>query len=52
MESVNPLLGLSDATQVIVRLPDNVIGAPRDLWLKVTVRERSSNEAFIKIAAQ
>lgn len=51
VESVSSLLGVSDATQIIVRLPDNVIGAPRDLWLKVTVRERSSNEAFIKIAA-
>jgi Calx-beta domain/Bacterial Ig domain len=51
VESVSSLLGVSDATQIIVRLPDNVIGAPRNLWLKVTVRERSSNEAFIKIAA-
>ena len=51
VESVSSVLGVSDATQIVVRLPDNVIGAPRDLWLKVTVRERSSNEAFIKIAA-
>jgi hypothetical protein len=50
VESVSSLPGVSDATQIIVRLPDNMIGAPRDLWLKVTVRERSSNEAFIKIA--
>lgn len=51
VETVTPLLGVTDATQLIVRLPDNVIGAPRDLWVKVTVRERISNEAFIKIAA-
>src|ERR1700752_3277220 len=51
VEFVSSLLGVSDTTQIIVRLPDNVIGAPRDLWLKVKVRERSSNEAFIKIAA-
>jgi CSLREA domain-containing protein len=51
VESVSSLLGVGDTTQIIVRLPDNVIGAPRDLWLKVTVRERTSNEAFIKIAA-
>jgi len=51
VESVSSLPGVSDAAQIIVRLPDNVIGAPRDLWLKVSVRERSGNEAFIKIAA-
>jgi hypothetical protein len=36
---------------VVVRLPDNVIGAPRDLFVKVTLRGPSSNEAFIKISA-
>jgi len=51
VESVSALLGVSDASQIVVRLPDNVIGPPRDLWLKITVRERVSNEAFIKIAA-
>jgi hypothetical protein len=50
VESVNPLLLVTDGTQIIVRLPDNVIGTPRDLWLKVSVRERTSTEAFIKIA--
>jgi hypothetical protein len=42
-----PVVG--DVTQVVVRLPDNVIGAPRDLFVKVTLRGPSSNEAFIKI---
>jgi hypothetical protein len=51
VESVISPLGVSDASQIVVRLPDNMIGAPRDLWLKVTVRERISSEAFIKIAA-
>ncbi len=51
VESVSPLLGVTDTTQVVVRLPDIVIGAPRDLRLKVTAKGRSSNEAFIKIAA-
>jgi hypothetical protein len=48
---LTPLLGVSEVTQVIVRLPDNVIGAPRDLRVKVTLRDRISNEAIIKIAA-
>jgi hypothetical protein len=38
-------------TQVIVLLPDNVIGAPRDLSLTVQLRGPGSNDAFIKIAA-
>ena len=38
-------------TQVIVLLPDNVIGAPRDLSLTVQLRGPASNEAFIEIAA-
>jgi CSLREA domain-containing protein len=50
VESVSPLLGVGEVTQVVVRLPDNVIGAPRDLRVKVTLRERISNEAIIKIA--
>lgn len=45
----DPVVG--DVTQVVVRLPDNVIGAPRDLFIKVTLHGPSSNEAFIKIAA-
>jgi hypothetical protein len=51
VESVSSPPGVSDASQIVVRLPDNMIGAPRDLWLKVMVRERISSEAFIKIAA-
>ena len=51
VESVSALLGVSNTSQVVVRLPDTVIGAPRDLRLKVTVKGRISNEAFIKIAA-
>ncbi len=38
-------------TQIIVRLPDNVIGAPRDLSVKVQLRGPASNSAVIKIAA-
>jgi CSLREA domain-containing protein len=51
VESLIPVLTVSDVTQVIVRLPDNVIGAPRDLRVKITLRGPGTNEAFIKIAA-
>ena len=51
VEALNPMSGVGDVTQVVVRLPDDVIGAPRDLFVKVTLRGPSTNEAFIKIAA-
>lgn len=51
VEYVGPLEGVGDVTQVVVRLPDNVIGAPRDLWLKVGLRGPFSNSAIIRIAA-
>ena len=37
-------------TQVVVRLPGNVVGAPRDLFVTVQLRGSTSNRAFIKIA--
>jgi hypothetical protein len=51
VEALNPVVTVPEVTQVVVRLPDNVIGAPRDLLVKVTLRGPGSNEAFIKIAA-
>jgi hypothetical protein len=42
--------GLSEVSQVVVRLPDNVVGAPRDLSVKVTLHSTVSNAAIIKIA--
>jgi hypothetical protein len=51
VEYVGPLAGLAEVTQVVVRLPDNVVGAPRDLRLKVTVHGLSSNRGIIQIAA-
>ena len=51
VEALNPMVGPTDVTQVVVRLPDTVIGAPRDLNVQVTLRGVSSNQAFIKIAA-
>ena len=52
VESVSPVTvdGLTDVTQVIVKLPDNVIGIPRDLFVKVTLRGPSSNRGRIRIA--
>jgi CSLREA domain-containing protein len=51
VEYIGPVPGLSDVTQVVVRLPDNVVGAPRDLWVKVSLRGPSSNRAIIRIAS-
>lgn len=51
VEALSPVLTVDSVTQVVVRLPDNVIGAPRDLRVKVTLRGSETNEAFIKIAA-
>ena len=51
VEALNPMVAVAEVTQVVVRLPDNVIGAPRDLRVKVTLRGPGSNEAVIKIGA-
>jgi len=51
VEYVGALSGLGEVTQVVVRLPDSVAGAPRDLWVKAGLRSAFSNSAVIKIAA-
>jgi Big-like domain-containing protein len=51
VEYIGSVSGLGDVTQVVVRLPDSVFGAPRDLWVKVGLRGTFSNKAIIKIAA-
>jgi CSLREA domain-containing protein len=51
VEYVGAVPSLNSITQVVVRLPDQVVGAPRDLWVKVGLRGPSSNRAIIKIAA-
>ena len=38
-------------TQVVVRLPDDVIGAPRDLKVTVQLRGQATNKGVIRIAA-
>jgi hypothetical protein len=51
VENIGPLAGVAEVTQVVVRLPDSVVGAPRDLWVKVNLRGPVSNRGIIKIAA-
>jgi hypothetical protein len=51
VEYIGPLAGLGEVTQVVVTLPESVVGAPRDLWVKVGLRGLFSNRAIIKIAA-
>lgn len=51
VEFMAPVTDLDGVTQVIVRLPDEIVGAPRNLWVTVRVRGPISNKAFISIAA-
>lgn len=50
VEAMAPVTGPDNVTQLIVRLPDNVTGAPRNLGVTVLVRGPISNKAFISIA--
>lgn len=50
VEYVGPVTGLSDVTQVVVKLPGAVFGAPRELWVTVSLRGPASNRAVVKIA--
>ena len=51
VEALNPMAMVGDVTQIVVRLPDNVIGAPRDLRVKLILRGPGTDEAVISIAA-
>jgi hypothetical protein len=51
VEFVGMLGNPSDVAQVNVVLPDSVVGAPRDLWVRVQLRGPASNKASIAIAA-
>jgi hypothetical protein len=51
VEHIDTVLGMSDVTQVVFRLPDNVAGAPRDLWISVRLRGPASNRALIHVTA-
>ena len=50
VEYIGALPGVPDVTQVVVRLPDSVVGAPRDLFVKVTVHGPASNQSIIRIS--
>ena len=51
VEHMSAFTQVDGVTAIVVRLPDTVIGAPRDLFFKVQLRGPASNEAIIKIAA-
>ncbi|MEP6920364.1 MAG: Ig-like domain-containing protein [bacterium] len=51
VENIGALPGVPEVTQVIVRLPDSVVSAPRDLWVKVTLHGPASNRGIIGIAS-
>jgi hypothetical protein len=50
VEQVFSLSGVGDVNQVVVRLPDNVAGTPRDLQVKVKLRGLFSNKGLIRIS--
>ena len=51
VEFVGTVTGPPAGNQLVVRLPDSVVGAPRDLFVTVQLRTATTNRAFIKIAA-
>ena len=51
VEYIGPLPGVADVTQVVVRLPDSVVGAPRDLTVRVSAHGTTSNTGLMGIAA-
>lgn len=51
VEHVTAFSPVDGVSLVVVRLPETVVGAPRDLFFKVQLRGPASNEAVIKIAA-
>ncbi|HSK62854.1 MAG TPA: choice-of-anchor Q domain-containing protein, partial [Pyrinomonadaceae bacterium] len=51
VEALNPLTEVPGVTQVIVKLPDSIIGVPRDMLVKITVKGLTTNEAFIHVTA-
>jgi hypothetical protein len=50
VEQVFTLPGVGDVNQVVVRLPDSVAGAPRDLQVKVKLRGLFSNKGLLRIS--
>ena len=50
VEALAPVANVPGVTQVVVRLPDSIIGAPRELLVKLTVNGMTTNEAFIFVS--
>jgi CSLREA domain-containing protein len=50
VEALAPVTGVPGVTQVVVRLPDSVVGAPRDMLIKLTINGLTTNEAFIFVS--
>ncbi|HEX8492187.1 MAG TPA: hypothetical protein VF658_05045 [Pyrinomonadaceae bacterium] len=48
VEYVGSVAGLEGVKQVLIKLPENII-APKNLWVKVSLRGLTSNRAFVKI---
>lgn len=49
VEHIAPVGGLDGVNQIIVMLPEQVVGAPRPLWITVKIRGLTSNRAFISV---
>ena len=50
VEHITIVPDVADATQVVVRLPDSVAGAPRVLWVRMSLHGPFSNKGAIAIA--
>lgn len=50
VEALVPVATVPGVTQVVVRLPDSIIGAPREMLVKVTIKGMTTNEAFIFVS--
>lgn len=49
VEALHPVPEVPGVTQVVLKLPDSVIGAPRDMLVRVTVKGLTTNEAFVHV---
>ena len=49
VEAISPVLAVPGVTQVIVKLPESVIGAPRDMLVRVTIKGLTTNDAFVHV---
>jgi CSLREA domain-containing protein len=50
VEALAPVAGVPGVTQIVVRLPDSILGAPRVMLVKLTINGLTTNEAFIFVS--